>query len=197
MTSPPVPWSCWTTVLEDVLTIASIEVSLDISHTWIGDLAIDPASPDGTLVTLVEEGRTLDWQHYAEDEDFPFPIYHDRVVVARPEGEHRKSLVRQFSQGAHSSVRSLYLDVGVNALRVWQPTEVMSHHVRAGRLQHAVPLVRADSGYRERTDAFLFSGWTRDWIRGRPSAQTCRARRRTNGGNRSDQLWISWRKLAG
>ena len=38
---------------------------------------------DGTLVTLVEEGRTPDWQHYAEEEDFPFPIYHDIAGATR------------------------------------------------------------------------------------------------------------------
>ncbi len=32
---------------------------------------------DGTLITLVQEGRTPDWLRYAEEEDFPYPIYHD------------------------------------------------------------------------------------------------------------------------
>ena len=42
-------------------TVGSVEVSVDITHTWIGDLQISVRSPAGTDVILHDEtGRSAD-----------------------------------------------------------------------------------------------------------------------------------------
>jgi len=59
----------------DVLTIDDINISIDISHTWTGDLLIAVLSPDGTQVNLMTPGDCGDDDDVNvtfDDEGVPF-----------------------------------------------------------------------------------------------------------------------------
>jgi subtilisin-like proprotein convertase family protein len=69
-------------VLESTITVTDptdiqhVGVSLDLSHTFIGDLVITLASPDGTVSTLVDRpGQTLFNPWGSSQDDIVFDLY--------------------------------------------------------------------------------------------------------------------------
>ena len=49
-----------TIVIADAGVVADLNVTLDITHTWVGDLDIDITSPAGTTVRVFDEGQLGD-----------------------------------------------------------------------------------------------------------------------------------------
>jgi subtilisin-like proprotein convertase family protein len=72
--------------------VEDVEVTVDVTHTWTGDLAMFIVSPDGTEVLLVERegGRRNDFKDTIFRNDAPNPIEGARAPFRgtfRPEGD--------------------------------------------------------------------------------------------------------------
>ena len=100
-------------------TLASIEVAVDIAHTYIGDLRVTLAAPDGTTVTLHDRSGAS-----ADDLVRRFDV-HDTPALAALTGRSLQGdwtlTVRDLAQWDTGRLRRWSLDlVGVQATRVEQ-----------------------------------------------------------------------------